>query len=149
MSRAQIAAFFAAVPVLYWPVLCLELVKLRLWAQGVEKEGWRYIRVSVDGYGRLYADVVPTHEDEYERCDWPPTLAEALAKLSLPVIPESAPRLSGTQRRMPWSLPGWATVRCAPGTTALHAPARAPPILLDPSHPSASVAARFMRAAHL
>ena len=127
MSRAQIAAFFAAVPVLYWPVLCLELVKLRLWAQRVEEDGWRYIRVSVDGYGRLYADVVPTHEGEYERCDWPPTLAQALARLSPPVIPESAQRLSGTQSRLPWSLPFWApALRFAPaGMTAQRT--RAPP----------------------
>ena len=152
MSRAQIAAFFAVVPVLYWPALCLELVKLKLWAQRVDEDGWRYVRVSVDAYGRLHAEVVPTREDEWERCDWPPTLDEALAR-SETVIPDAqrpgirsptakARHAAGSRRAL--QAAGMTPLRLSICETA-----RAPPATLDKSRPSVSVAARFMRAAHL
>ncbi|MEO1101724.1 MAG: hypothetical protein AAFW65_07745 [Pseudomonadota bacterium] len=55
MDRQLISEWFAYVPVLYWPVLCLEIVKFHLWAWAdAETLGYaRQMIVAVNDHGRI------------------------------------------------------------------------------------------------
>ncbi|MEO1100541.1 MAG: hypothetical protein AAFW65_01720 [Pseudomonadota bacterium] len=87
MDRQLISEWFAYVPVLYWPVLCLEIVKFHLWAWAdAETHGVaRQMIVAVNDRGRIRVKFI--EDAPSERSDWQSRLSDlsaAASKLTAP-----------------------------------------------------------------
>lgn len=68
MIRLDTAPLYAATPVLYWPVLWWNLLRLRAWMMGLGTQKSWYLRILTDGRGRIRTEwiVAPVKPPEVD-----------------------------------------------------------------------------------
>ncbi|MEO1101279.1 MAG: hypothetical protein AAFW65_05480 [Pseudomonadota bacterium] len=95
MDRQLISEWFAYVPVLYWPVLCLEIVKFHLWAW-VDAETLGYARqmiIAVNDHGRIRVRFIEDAPVTSE--NWQLRLSELSATASKLTAPSPSDLIEG------------------------------------------------------